>query len=319
MAMSIHNNIVYGLEERQIPVHLSYSEFLFDQLKKGGDEVALDALILGINDASRGIDDDKNDIVTLKMQDTRSKTTRSSVIRDEDINIFKNNPKNIVLATDTIITAKSHDDVHHASLASHQQHQSLYTDLQPDSRDPPVYTEHCSPEKIKIETFAKSSSTLHYLYYIFVILSLSTTNVHCREIVDRPQSALGVTYSQPIQLLRSVTIANSPNMSNVNFVSHNGPSGTRSVTIINSPNMSNVNFIFNDGPGATITVRITNCANMSNVAFIFNAAAGSITATLTNCAGMSHVTFVFNAAPGGRITDTVINLPNMSNATYIYN
>ncbi|XP_063539109.1 luciferin 4-monooxygenase-like isoform X6 [Cydia strobilella] len=41
MAVSIHNNIVYGPEERQIPAHLSYPQFLFDQLKKGGDKVAL--------------------------------------------------------------------------------------------------------------------------------------------------------------------------------------------------------------------------------------------------------------------------------------
>lgn len=41
MAVSIHNNIVSGPEELDIPAHLSYGQFLFDQLKKGGDQKAL--------------------------------------------------------------------------------------------------------------------------------------------------------------------------------------------------------------------------------------------------------------------------------------
>ncbi|XP_073950378.1 luciferin 4-monooxygenase isoform X1 [Choristoneura fumiferana] len=41
MAVSIHNKIVSGPEELDIPAHLSYGQFLFDQLKKGGDQKAL--------------------------------------------------------------------------------------------------------------------------------------------------------------------------------------------------------------------------------------------------------------------------------------
>lgn len=41
MAVSIHNNVVTGPEEEYIPAHLSYGQFMFDQLKKGGDNIAL--------------------------------------------------------------------------------------------------------------------------------------------------------------------------------------------------------------------------------------------------------------------------------------
>ncbi|XP_053613402.1 uncharacterized protein LOC128676951 [Plodia interpunctella] len=41
MSAFIHNNIVSGPEEEYIPAHLSYGQFMFDQLKKGGDQVAL--------------------------------------------------------------------------------------------------------------------------------------------------------------------------------------------------------------------------------------------------------------------------------------
>lgn len=37
----MHNNIVSGPEERPIPAHLSFGQYLFDQLKKGGDRAAL--------------------------------------------------------------------------------------------------------------------------------------------------------------------------------------------------------------------------------------------------------------------------------------
>ncbi|XP_063539106.1 uncharacterized protein LOC134748293 isoform X3 [Cydia strobilella] len=319
-----------------------------------------DAQILGINGACRGIEltntTINRDIVTFTMRDTKTKTAKSFVIRDEIMNIFKNNRNNIILATNTIITAKSHEGVHHFSSASHQQHQPLYTDPQPGSRDPPVYIEHCSPDKIKIDSQTKSSSTrslpfAHYLYYITIILSLSTTTVHCSQIGDWQQSALGGSNSQPLLPsqregraseqstsdtassqpesisniqqtnirgaggLRTVTISNSPNMTNVNFP--NGPD--RTVTISNSPNMSNVKLQYNDEPGGTITVTITNCPNMSNVRFIVNAGAGSaITATLTNCADMSDVAFVFNT-PGGITTATISNCPDMSNVQFIFN
>lgn len=36
----IHNNIVSGPEERSIPAHLSYGQFVFDKLKSGGDRTA---------------------------------------------------------------------------------------------------------------------------------------------------------------------------------------------------------------------------------------------------------------------------------------
>lgn len=41
MSAFIHNNIVSGPEEEYIPAHLSYGQFMFDQLKKGGDQTAL--------------------------------------------------------------------------------------------------------------------------------------------------------------------------------------------------------------------------------------------------------------------------------------
>lgn len=41
MAVTVHNNVVSGPEERGIPAHLSYGQFLFDQIKNGGDEIAL--------------------------------------------------------------------------------------------------------------------------------------------------------------------------------------------------------------------------------------------------------------------------------------
>ncbi|XP_061724189.1 uncharacterized protein LOC133530310 [Cydia pomonella] len=290
MAVSIYNNIVYGLEERQFPARLSYPQSLFDQLKKGGNKDAL------------GVPAELEILLP-----------QHPGVTEADV---------VGAPHESIITAISHEDVREALSPSHQQHESLYTDLQPGSGDPPVYTEHCSPEKIKMDTHAKSRTLpiAHYLYYIFLILLLSTPNVHCRQIGDWSQSALGVTYSQPIQLLRTVTITNSPNMRNVNFHYPNGPGGTRSVTITNCPDMSNVNFIFNDQPGAIITITITNCANMSNVAFIFNAGAGSITTvTLTNCPDMSNVTFFFNAAAGGIVTVTITNRPNMSGETFIYN
>lgn len=40
MAVSIHNNVVSGPEERPIPAHLSYGQFLFDKLKAGGNKIA---------------------------------------------------------------------------------------------------------------------------------------------------------------------------------------------------------------------------------------------------------------------------------------
>ncbi|XP_061722089.1 uncharacterized protein LOC133528650 [Cydia pomonella] len=326
-------------------------------------KIFTNALILGINGAYRGIEltniTINRHIVTFKMRDTKTKTAKSFVIRDEIMNIFKNNSKYIVLAANTIITAKSREDLHDASSASHQQHQSPYTDQQPGSRDPPVYIKHCSPdEKIKIDTHPKSSSTRSlpcdiYHYYIIIILLLSTTIIHCSQIGDWP---LGGSNSQPLlpaqrevrtselstsvtassqpgsisnkqqtnihgpREKRAVTITTSPNMSNVNFPSNDAPGGTRTITITTSPNMSNVDFQINDQPGGTITVTITSCPNMSNVKFIFNARPGStITATLTNCPNMSKVTFIFNAAPGRTITVTLTDRPNMSNAEYIYN
>ncbi|KAM3960485.1 luciferin 4-monooxygenase [Aphomia sociella] len=41
ISVSINNNIVSGPEEQLIPAHLSYGQFMYDQLKKGGDEIAL--------------------------------------------------------------------------------------------------------------------------------------------------------------------------------------------------------------------------------------------------------------------------------------
>lgn len=41
MSVSIINNVVIGPEEEFIPAHLSYGQFIFDQLKKGGDKTAL--------------------------------------------------------------------------------------------------------------------------------------------------------------------------------------------------------------------------------------------------------------------------------------
>lgn len=41
MSVTVHNNIVSGPEECYIPAHLSYGQFLFDQVKNGGDKVAL--------------------------------------------------------------------------------------------------------------------------------------------------------------------------------------------------------------------------------------------------------------------------------------
>ncbi|KAJ2953351.1 hypothetical protein O0L34_g941 [Tuta absoluta] len=41
MAARIHNNIVFGPEEEEIPAHLSFGQLLFDKLKNGGDNVAL--------------------------------------------------------------------------------------------------------------------------------------------------------------------------------------------------------------------------------------------------------------------------------------
>lgn len=41
MPVSIHNNIITGPEEEFIPAHLSFGQFMFDQLKKGGDNIAL--------------------------------------------------------------------------------------------------------------------------------------------------------------------------------------------------------------------------------------------------------------------------------------
>ncbi|XP_045776708.1 4-coumarate--CoA ligase 1 isoform X1 [Maniola jurtina] len=38
--VSIHNNIVSGPEERSIPAHLSYGQFVFDKLKSGGNKTA---------------------------------------------------------------------------------------------------------------------------------------------------------------------------------------------------------------------------------------------------------------------------------------
>ncbi|GBP24318.1 Luciferin 4-monooxygenase [Eumeta japonica] len=40
MAVSIHGNIVSGPREVDIPAHLSFGQFLFDQLKEGGDNIA---------------------------------------------------------------------------------------------------------------------------------------------------------------------------------------------------------------------------------------------------------------------------------------
>ncbi|XP_045453178.1 4-coumarate--CoA ligase 1 [Melitaea cinxia] len=40
MAVSIHNNIVSGPEERAIPAHLSFGQFVFDKLKNGGNKIA---------------------------------------------------------------------------------------------------------------------------------------------------------------------------------------------------------------------------------------------------------------------------------------
>ncbi|CAH0690222.1 unnamed protein product [Spodoptera exigua] len=41
MPVTIHNNVVSGPEERAIPAHLSFGQFLYDQLKNGGDNIAL--------------------------------------------------------------------------------------------------------------------------------------------------------------------------------------------------------------------------------------------------------------------------------------
>ncbi|KAG6463284.1 hypothetical protein O3G_MSEX013779 [Manduca sexta] len=41
MSISIHNNVVSGPEERAIPAHLSFGQYLFDQLKNNGDKIAL--------------------------------------------------------------------------------------------------------------------------------------------------------------------------------------------------------------------------------------------------------------------------------------
>ncbi|CAG9789350.1 unnamed protein product [Diatraea saccharalis] len=41
MSVSIVNNVVYGPEEEFIPAHLSFGQYMFDQLKKGGDNIAL--------------------------------------------------------------------------------------------------------------------------------------------------------------------------------------------------------------------------------------------------------------------------------------
>lgn len=43
--ITIQNNIVSGPEEQLIPAHLSYGQYLFDQLKKGGNGVALVCII----------------------------------------------------------------------------------------------------------------------------------------------------------------------------------------------------------------------------------------------------------------------------------
>ncbi|XP_063539108.1 uncharacterized protein LOC134748293 isoform X5 [Cydia strobilella] len=280
-----------------------------------------DALILGINGACRGIEltniTINRDIVTFTMRDTKTKTAKSFVIRDEIMNIFKNNPKNIVLATNTIITAKSHEDVHQASSASHQPRQSLYTDPQPGSRDLPINIEHCSSGKIKIDTQTKSSSTLPSAHY---------QPVHCSRIEDWPQSALGGSNSQPLLHSQQEGRASEQSTSHT-ASSHPGSVANiqqtniriHTVTIVNSPNMRNVTYDYNGGPGATITVSIINCANMSNVAFIFNTLGGITTATITNCPNMSNVKFIFNGRPGGVITVTLTNRPNMSNGTYVYN
>ncbi|XP_063539127.1 uncharacterized protein LOC134748305 isoform X1 [Cydia strobilella] len=311
-----------------------------------------DAVILGINGACGGIELIINDIATFTMRDTKTKTAKSFAIRDEIINIFKNNPKNIVLATNTTITAKSQAEVHHSSSASHQSRQPLYTDTQPGSRD----IEHCSPDKIKIDTQKKSSSTRSqasaiYYYYIIIILSLSTRIINCSQIEDWPQSALGGSNSQPllpsqregraseqstsdtassqpgsisnmlqtnIRVPRRVTITGSPNMRNVNLASNDGPDGTRTVTITGSPNMSNVNVQSNNGPGGSRTVTITDSPNMSNVNFQYNNS-GTITLTMTSCPNMSNVNFIFNAGPGSTITFTLTNCPNMSKVSFIFN
>ncbi|XP_061721556.1 uncharacterized protein LOC133528267 isoform X1 [Cydia pomonella] len=296
-----------------------------------------DALILGINDARRGIELNNitinRDIVTFTMRGTKTKTDKSFVNWDGIMNIFKNNPINIVLAANTMITAKSHEDLHDGSSASHQQHKSLYTDAQPGSRGPPVYIEDCSPETIKIDAHPKSFSkrslpSALYHYYIIITLLLSTTVINCSQIEDWSQSTSDTASSQPGSIsniketniraprgLRTVSISNSPNMSNVHFP--DGPG--RTVTISNSPNMSNVNLQYNDQPGGSITITITNCPNMSNVRFIVNAGAGSeITATLTNCPDMRNVAFFFNT-PGGITTATISNCPDMSNVKFNFN
>ncbi|XP_041969445.1 luciferin 4-monooxygenase isoform X2 [Aricia agestis] len=41
MPATIHNNVVYGPQEELIPAHLSYGQFLYDQLKNGGNETAV--------------------------------------------------------------------------------------------------------------------------------------------------------------------------------------------------------------------------------------------------------------------------------------
>ncbi|KOB51790.1 UTP--glucose-1-phosphate uridylyltransferase, partial [Operophtera brumata] len=41
MSITINSNVVSGPEERPIPAHLSFGQFMFDQLKTGGDNVAL--------------------------------------------------------------------------------------------------------------------------------------------------------------------------------------------------------------------------------------------------------------------------------------
>lgn len=41
MSVIIHNNVVIGPEEEYIPAHLSYGQFMFDQLLKGGNDIAM--------------------------------------------------------------------------------------------------------------------------------------------------------------------------------------------------------------------------------------------------------------------------------------
>ncbi|KOB63671.1 Uncharacterized protein OBRU01_24726, partial [Operophtera brumata] len=55
MSITINSNVVSGPEERPIPAHLSFGQFMFDQLKTGGDNVAL----LGVK---------RGDVVTLSSE-----------------------------------------------------------------------------------------------------------------------------------------------------------------------------------------------------------------------------------------------------------